>query len=86
MLTQNEELEKQLAENYKEAEIPEHEMLMLEFVEKLTKEPADMVQADVERLKEAGFSDRDIFYITQVVAYFNYVNRIADGLGIQLEK
>ena len=86
MLTQNEKLEKQLAENYKEADISEQEMSMLEFVEKLTKKPADMVQADVEHLKEAGFSDKDIFDITQVVAYFNYVNRIADGLGIQLEK
>lgn len=44
-----------------------------------------MARADVERLRDYGLSDRDIVDANQVVAYFNYVNRIADGLGVELE-
>jgi uncharacterized peroxidase-related enzyme len=58
---------------------------MLEYAEKLTRSPQATVEADVERLRSAGFSDRDILDICEVVAYYAYVNRIADGLGVQLE-
>lgn len=61
------------------------EKLMLGYARKLTGKPSSIEKADVERLREAGFSDRDIFDINQVTAYFNYVNRIADGLGVTLE-
>ena len=44
-----------------------------------------MVRADVESLRAAGFSDADILAIAEVVGYFAYVNRIADGLGVRLE-
>jgi len=44
-----------------------------------------MEEADVEALRSAGLTDRDIVDANQVVAYFNYVNRIADGLGVELE-
>jgi alkylhydroperoxidase family enzyme len=58
---------------------------MLTYVEKLTKTPGEMVKADVETLRTAGFNDRDILDIATVAAYYAYVNRIADGLGVQLE-
>jgi uncharacterized peroxidase-related enzyme len=58
---------------------------MLTYVEKLTKTPGEMVESDVEALRTAGFSDRDILDIATVAAYYAYVNRIADGLGVQLE-
>ena len=58
---------------------------MLEYAVKLTLSPGDMVEADVVSLRDAGFSDRDILDICEVVAYYAYVNRIADGLGVQLE-
>jgi alkylhydroperoxidase family enzyme len=58
---------------------------MLTYVEKLTKTPGEMVESDVEGLRTAGFSDRDILDIATVAAYYAYVNRIADGLGVQLE-
>ncbi len=58
---------------------------MLVYVEKLTLEPWNMVEADVVRLREVGFSDTDILDINQVTAYYAYVNRTADGLGIGLE-
>ena len=44
-----------------------------------------MAQGDVERLRELGLSDRAISDATQVIAYFNYINRVVDGLGIDLE-
>jgi len=58
---------------------------MLTYVEKLTKTPGEMVESDVDALRAAGFSDRDILDIATVAAYYAYVNRIADGLGVQLE-
>ena len=58
---------------------------MLRYAEKLTKDPQDMTEADVDALRLVGFSDRDILDTCEVVAYYAYVNRIADGLGVQLE-
>ena len=52
---------------------------------KLTVTPHAMQAADVDALRAAGLSDRDVVDANQVVAYFNYVNRIADGLGVELE-
>ena len=58
---------------------------MLAYAEKLTRSPATVDKADIEGLREYGLGDRDILDLNQVVAYFNYVNRVADGLGIELE-
>ena len=58
---------------------------MLTYVEKLTLRPGDMVRSDVEQLRSSGFTDRDILDIATVTAYYAYANRIADGLGVQLE-
>lgn len=58
---------------------------MLAYTEKLTKEPWAMRQTDVAALRAAGFSDTDILDINQVTGYYAYVNRLADGLGVELE-
>ena len=58
---------------------------MLEYVEKLTRTPGEMIDSDVDSVRSVGFSDRDILDIATVAAYYAYVNRIADGLGVQLE-
>jgi uncharacterized peroxidase-related enzyme len=58
---------------------------MLTYALKLTLHPADMVQADVQALRDAGFSDIDILHIAEVTGYYAYVNRIAHGLGVPLE-
>jgi alkylhydroperoxidase family enzyme len=58
---------------------------MLEYVEKLTLRPWEMVEADVVRLREAGFSDAAILDVNQVTGYYAFVNRLADGLGVELE-
>ncbi len=58
---------------------------MLAYAVKLTEIPAATTDADVDALRDAGFSDRDILDITEVVGYYAYANRIADGLGLQTE-
>jgi len=58
---------------------------MLSYAAKLTRTPGAMARADVEALRAAGFSDEDVLGIVQVVGYFAYVNRLADGLGVLLE-
>lgn len=52
---------------------------------KLTVLPWSMGEGDIEALREAGLSDRDVVDANQVVSYFNYVNRVADGLGVEFE-
>lgn len=59
---------------------------MLDYSAKLTREPWAMNESDVQALRAAGFSDRAILDICHVVAYYAYVNRIADGLGVELER
>lgn len=59
--------------------------LLLAFVEKMTRTPAAMTESDVEGLAEAGWSERAIHDATQVSCYFNYINRIADALGVDPE-
>lgn len=58
---------------------------LLHFAEKLTRTPAAIGAGDVETLRGAGWNDRAIHDATQVIAYFNYINRIADGLGVEPE-
>ena len=58
---------------------------MLTYAVKLTRTPGAMTDADIEDLRAVGFSDRDILDITEVVGYYAYANRIADGLGIETE-
>ncbi len=58
---------------------------MLAYAAKLTLEPQGMTEDDVSALREVGFDDTAVLDICQVVAYYNYVNRLADGLGVELE-
>lgn len=58
---------------------------MLRYADKLTRTPGAMEAADVEALRAAGFSDEDVLAIVEVVGYYAYVNRVADGLGVELE-
>jgi len=75
----------QVKEDYTKADIPKKDKVMLYYAVKLTKEPGKMIERDVIALKNIGFSDVDILDINQIVAYYAYVNRVADGLGVNLE-
>lgn len=58
---------------------------MLDYALKLTEAPASVERADVEALRAVGWSDLDVLHMAEVVGYYAYVNRIANGLGVQLE-
>ena len=58
---------------------------ILRYADKLTRSPSRMVRADVDALRRRGITDRGIHDICSCAAYFNYVNRLADGLGVELE-
>ena len=58
---------------------------MLDYAVKLTLTPGATGAGDVDALRRAGFDDDAILDVCQVVAYYNYVNRLADGLGVELE-
>jgi uncharacterized peroxidase-related enzyme len=61
------------------------ERALLVYAAKLTRAPAAMRRSDVDALRQAGLDDGEILDANQVVAYFAYANRVADGLGIELE-
>lgn len=84
-MTEDDELVEQLTEDWRLAKLSEGDRAMLTYVEKLTLRPWDMVETDVIALREAGFGDAAVLDINQVTAYYAYVNRLADGLGVDLE-
>ncbi len=71
--------------DYREALLATADRAMLDYAVKLTRTPGEMSEGDLAPLREQGFSDVAILEIVQVTALFNYYNRIADGLGIELE-
>ncbi len=75
-----------LAGDYSRADLSERDRAMLDYAIKLTLAPGAVEAADATRLREHGFDDRAIHDICSVTAYFAFVNRIADGLGVELEE
>ena len=71
--------------DFASADLNSADRQMLEYAAKLTRAPWDMTEDDLRPLRACGFSDRAILDIAQVTAYYAYVNRIADGLGVSLE-
>ena len=74
-----------LAANHRTAAMAEADRAMLEYAVKLTISPREIASADIDGLRRAGFDDRAIHDLCATVAYFAFVNRIADGLGVELE-
>ena len=58
---------------------------LCEYAVKLTRTPNEITRDDVDRLRAMGLSDRAITDAVMVIAYFNFINRVADGLGVDLE-
>jgi uncharacterized peroxidase-related enzyme len=72
----------QIATNWRSAELTAKQVTMLEFVEKLTEQPAKVADADRQRLRDAGFADRDIWDIASTAAFFNMSNRVAAAIDM----
>lgn len=68
--------------DYREAGLDARALALCEYAARLTRAPADVDEADVERLRALGLSDRDILDANLIASYFNFVNRIAEGLGV----
>ena len=76
---------RQIQDDYKKANLEPATARLLDFAAKLTLGPRDMRAKDVEGLRESGFKDPEIVDAVQLVGYFNYVNRVLDGLGADPE-
>ena len=75
-----------LKKDYHSAELTARQRALLDYANKLTRQPDTMTETDLSPLREAGLDDRAILDLNQVVAYFAYVNRVADGLGVALDE
>jgi uncharacterized peroxidase-related enzyme len=78
----DDELVQALRKDFRTAAISEQDRVMLEYVETLTKNATRIGKDDHDRLRAAGFDDRGILQITLIAAWFNYINRVADALGV----
>jgi uncharacterized peroxidase-related enzyme len=74
-----------LKKDYTSAPISEQERVMLDYVVKLTKDATKVWKDDHDRLRAAGFDDKAILQITLIASWFNYINRVADALGVGRE-
>jgi len=71
-----------LEEDYKTAPISEQDRVMLDYVVQVTQDATRISPADHERLRAVGFDDKGILQITLIASWFNYINRVADALGV----
>ena len=81
----DEDMVDRFALDWRTAGLDEATVALLDYTEKLTTEPGSVGSGDMEVLRSHGFDDPGISSATQVVAYFNYINRIAEGLGVSGE-
>jgi uncharacterized peroxidase-related enzyme len=78
----NDEMVAALRKDYRSAPISEQDKAMLEYVVKLTKDATQCSPEDHKKLRAVGFDDRGILQITLIASWFNYINRVADALGV----
>ena len=84
-MTLDEDLVKALQEDYQTAPISEQDKVMLDYVSQLTRDATRISAQDHDRLRLAGFDDKAILQITLIASWFNYINRVADALGVGRE-
>jgi uncharacterized peroxidase-related enzyme len=78
----DEEFAAALRRDYRQAELSKQDRAMLDYAAKLTIEPVQVSPSDLQLLRAAGFDDRGILQINLIASWFNYINRVADGLGV----
>lgn len=84
-MTLDEKLVEALKKDYTTAPVTAQERVMLDYVVKLTKDATKIWKDDHDRLRAAGFDDKAILQITLIASWFNYINRVADALGVGRE-
>jgi uncharacterized peroxidase-related enzyme len=78
----DDELVAAIRRDYRTAPIDERDRVMLEYAEQLTRDATRITPAYHDRLRAVGFDDKAILQITLIAAWFNYINRVADALGV----
>jgi len=73
---------KALVEDFEHAPLSEQDRVMLDYVGVITRDATKVTPAHHKRLREVGFDDRGILQITLIASWFNYINRVADALGV----
>jgi uncharacterized peroxidase-related enzyme len=81
-VTLDQDLVAALEADYGSAPITEQEKVMLDYVVQITRDATRISPADHERLRAVGFDDKGILQITLIASWFNYINRVADALGV----
>jgi uncharacterized peroxidase-related enzyme len=84
-VTLDKKLVEALQKDYLTAPISQQDRVMLDYVVKLTKDATKVWKDDIDGLRKAGFDDRGILQITLIASWFNYINRVADALGVGRE-
>ncbi|MCY3573986.1 MAG: hypothetical protein OXG92_05100 [Chloroflexi bacterium] len=74
-----------IVRDWRAAELDEADRALCAYAEKLTLQPTTMDATDIQQLRAAGWDDTAIHDATQVIGFFNYINRVADGLGVERE-
>ena len=85
-LVKDDKLVDQVIEDYTKAELDARTMAALDYAAKVTRNPSSVEEDDINCLREAGYTDQEIVNIAHVTAWFNYVNRVALGLGTKLRR
>ncbi len=81
----DETLSQALLRDYRTAPLSDADRSMLDYAVKITTAPLTISPADHARLRDVGFDERAIVQITLIAAWFNYINRVADALGVGRE-
>ena len=84
-MTLKDEMVQALRRDYRSAPISEQDHVMLDYVVKLTRDATLCSPQDHRKLRAVGFDDRGILQITLIASWFNYINRVADALGVGRE-
>ncbi len=82
MVTLDKTLADAVRADWRSVPLEPRERAMLAYVDKLTRRPASVQKGDVDELRSAGFDDVAILQINMIASFFNYINRVADGLGV----
>ena len=84
--TDNQKLVDEVADNWRESSLSEKQKAICFLAEKLTLSPGKIDVNDINEVKKFGYTDKEISEIVQIISFFNYINRVADGLGLEPEE
>jgi uncharacterized peroxidase-related enzyme len=84
-VVESDEQRKAVQEDYRTAKLTEREVALLDFAVKLTKHPAGVRKGDLDALRAHGLNDEQLVDAVQCIGYFNFINRVLDGLGVDAE-